>query len=102
MFMHTASLIYMFNKFPVNFLDILIFDISANIKRFTYIEMERASHSFADSHKIGSGASSDVYRGQMRDGRPVAIKRLKMDQILDVDSKFSDEVSQITAPSQKI
>ncbi|KAF8039846.1 hypothetical protein BT93_B2152 [Corymbia citriodora subsp. variegata] len=60
--------------------------------QFAYSELEYATNNFSSSNLIGLGGSSYVYRGQLKDGRIIAIKRLKHEEGPDADLKFSTEV----------
>ncbi|KAJ4822283.1 hypothetical protein Tsubulata_006388 [Turnera subulata] len=62
------------------------------IIRFSYSELESATNKFSRSNLIGLGGTSYVYRGQLKDGRTVAVKRLTAQRGLDADSLFSTEV----------
>ncbi|KAE8670485.1 Receptor-like serine/threonine-protein kinase NCRK [Hibiscus syriacus] len=67
--------------------------VLGTICQFAYSELENATNKFSDSNLIGLGGSSYVYRGQLKDGRIVAVKRLKIQGGgLDADSIFSTEV----------
>ncbi|KAE8677083.1 Receptor-like serine/threonine-protein kinase NCRK [Hibiscus syriacus] len=67
--------------------------VLGTICQFSYSELENATNKFSDSNLIGLGGSSYVYRGQLKDGRIVAVKRLKIQGSgLDADSIFSTEV----------
>lgn len=66
--------------------------IRGTICQFPYIELEYATNNFSNTNLIGLGGSSYVYRGQLRNGRIVAIKRLKHHGGPDVDSEFLTEV----------
>jgi hypothetical protein len=44
---------------------------------FTMDELSRGTGNFSPSNKIGQGGFGLVYRGKLRDGRIVAIKRAK-------------------------
>ncbi|XWS74305.1 hypothetical protein CRYUN_Cryun02cG0203400 [Craigia yunnanensis] len=65
--------------------------ILGTICRFAYSELENATNNFSNSNLIGLGGTSYVYRGQLKDGRIVAVKRLKI-RGPDADSIFSKEV----------
>ncbi|PUZ57932.1 hypothetical protein GQ55_5G469200 [Panicum hallii var. hallii] len=43
---------------------------------FTYEELEEATDGFSDSRELGDGGFGTVYKGKLRDGRVVAVKRL--------------------------
>ncbi|KAJ6403319.1 hypothetical protein OIU84_015263 [Salix udensis] len=59
---------------------------------FAYSELEHATNKFSHSNLIGLGGSSYVYRGQLKDGTTVAVKRLKAQGGPDADLLFSTEV----------
>jgi serine/threonine protein kinase len=44
--------------------------------QFTYEELEDATDGFSDEREIGDGGFGTVYKGHLRDGRVVAVKRL--------------------------
>ncbi|XWS53297.1 hypothetical protein CRYUN_Cryun11dG0144800 [Craigia yunnanensis] len=66
--------------------------ILGTICQFAYSELENATNKFSNSNLIGLGGSSYVYRGQLKDERIVAVKRLKIQGGADADSIFSTEV----------
>ncbi|XP_018439988.2 receptor-like serine/threonine-protein kinase NCRK isoform X3 [Raphanus sativus] len=66
--------------------------IHGMIFQFSYGELEQATDKFASSNVIGHGGSSCVYRGQLRDGKTAAIKRLNAPKGNDNDTLFSTEV----------
>ncbi|XP_028807985.1 receptor-like serine/threonine-protein kinase NCRK isoform X2 [Neltuma alba] len=62
------------------------------IIQFSFAELENATENFSASNLIGLGGSSYVYRGQLKDGSNVAIKRLKSQGGPEADSVFSIEI----------
>ncbi|XP_039053995.1 receptor-like serine/threonine-protein kinase NCRK isoform X2 [Hibiscus syriacus] len=66
--------------------------VLGTVFQFAYSELENSTNKFSDSNLIGLGGSSYVYRGQLKDGRIVAVKRLKVQGGPDADSIFSKEV----------
>jgi hypothetical protein len=62
------------------------------IIRFSYSELEEATGKFSDEHLIGLGGSSRVYRGQLSDGKVVAVKKLRPLGGADEDFEFLSEV----------
>ncbi|CAA7398859.1 unnamed protein product [Spirodela intermedia] len=63
---------------------------------FSYAELERATGGFSEENLVGSGGSSDVYRGRLTDGRFVAIKKLKLAGCPGADSEFMTEIELIS------
>ncbi|KAL3627465.1 hypothetical protein CASFOL_028828 [Castilleja foliolosa] len=51
--------------------------IQGIIIQFSYSELESVTNRFSEDNLIGIGGNSHVYRGNLRDGRIVAIKRMK-------------------------
>ncbi|EES06127.2 hypothetical protein BDA96_04G008700 [Sorghum bicolor] len=62
------------------------------IIRFSYAELEQATGKFSDEHLIGVGGSSKVYRGQLGDGKVVAVKKLRPLGGADEDFEFLSEI----------
>jgi hypothetical protein len=44
---------------------------------FTMAELSRVTANFSESHKIGQGGFGSVFKGKLRNGQVVAIKRAK-------------------------
>ncbi|GMH07123.1 hypothetical protein Nepgr_008963 [Nepenthes gracilis] len=70
--------------------------IRSTIVQFSYSELENATNRFRDSNLIGVGGSSHVYRGQLTDGRTVAVKRFTTLGGPDADSVFLTEIELIS------
>uniref|UniRef100_A0A1D1ZJI7 non-specific serine/threonine protein kinase n=2 Tax=Anthurium amnicola TaxID=1678845 RepID=A0A1D1ZJI7_9ARAE len=66
------------------------------IIQFSYFELEHATNKFSTDNLIGLGGSSNVYRGQLKDGRFVAVKKLKMVGGTDTESEFLTEIELIS------
>ncbi|KAK4763508.1 hypothetical protein SAY87_012946 [Trapa incisa] len=66
--------------------------IHGTICQFPYVELEYATNNFSNANLVGLGGSSYVYRGQLKNGRIVAIKWLKDHGGPDSDSMFLTEV----------
>uniref|UniRef100_A0A7N0TWD1 non-specific serine/threonine protein kinase n=1 Tax=Kalanchoe fedtschenkoi TaxID=63787 RepID=A0A7N0TWD1_KALFE len=66
--------------------------LPGTIYQFSYFELEVATNKFSESNLIGLGGSSFVYRGQLRDNRTVAIKRLKAQGGPEAESIFFTEI----------
>jgi hypothetical protein len=52
-------------------------DLPGVIVRFSYGELDEVTNKFSEENVIGVGGTSTVYRGQLSDGRMVAIKKLR-------------------------
>ena len=50
----------------------------ASFTLFTEKELEQATNRFDERHVLGKGGNGTVYRGDLRDGRAVAIKRCRV------------------------
>lgn len=74
----------------------------AGAEPFTMAELARATSNFSPHNKIGQGGFGMVYRGRLKDGRVVAIKRGKKDtyeQRLSVEFRTEVEMlSQVLSP----
>ncbi|KAG8387655.1 hypothetical protein BUALT_Bualt02G0043900 [Buddleja alternifolia] len=70
--------------------------IHGTIMQFSYSELESATNRFSDASLIGVGGSSHVYRGILRDGRTVAIKRMKTQGGPDAEQVFLTEIELIS------
>ncbi|XP_014756526.1 receptor-like serine/threonine-protein kinase NCRK isoform X2 [Brachypodium distachyon] len=62
------------------------------VLRFSYAELEQATGNFSDEHLIGVGGTSKVYRGQLGDGKVVAVKKLRPLRGADEDYEFLSEI----------
>ncbi|KAH7444150.1 hypothetical protein KP509_02G067100 [Ceratopteris richardii] len=52
-------------------------DVSLSVQRYRYSELMRATQKFSEHRKIGKGGFSSVYKGILRDGTILAIKRMR-------------------------
>ncbi|KAK3165145.1 hypothetical protein QOZ80_1AG0029480 [Eleusine coracana subsp. coracana] len=66
---------------------------TAHPKRYTYAELKRMTKSFA--HKLGHGGYGAVYRGNLPDGREIAVKMLK-----DTDGDGEDFMNEVASISK--
>ncbi|KAF3454979.1 hypothetical protein FNV43_RR05427 [Rhamnella rubrinervis] len=66
--------------------------IHGAIIQFSYEQLQHATERFSNSNLIGVGGSSYVYCGELKDGRTVAVKRLKTQKGPDADSEFLTEI----------
>ncbi|KAI9077096.1 hypothetical protein K1719_040918 [Acacia pycnantha] len=63
-----------------------------NIIQFSFAVLENATEKFSASNLIGLGRSSYVYRGRLKSGINVAVKRLKDQGGAEADSEFLTEI----------
>ena len=61
-------------------------------KLFEYRELHRATNGFSKNNQLGQGGYSQVYKGQLADGRAVAVKMM---EIRGRESEFMSEVDVI-------
>ncbi|CAH8346269.1 unnamed protein product [Eruca vesicaria subsp. sativa] len=72
---------------------------SSTCRLFTYEEVVSMTSNFASDNLIGEGGNSYVYRGDLSDGRELAVKVLK--PCLDVLKEFILEIEVITSVHHK-
>ncbi|XP_077227028.1 protein kinase superfamily protein isoform X2 [Tasmannia lanceolata] len=70
--------------------------IPGTLIQFSYFELEQATNKFSSSNLIGVGSSSNVYHGELKNGRAVAVKRLKMRGGPDAELEFLTEIELIS------
>ncbi|XP_051134124.1 receptor-like serine/threonine-protein kinase NCRK [Andrographis paniculata] len=70
--------------------------IHGTLIQFSYLELESATSRFSDTNIIGVGGSSHVYCGNLRDGRVVAIKRMRTQSGPDAEHVFLTEIELIS------
>lgn len=61
------------------------------MKRYTFLELSKATGNFSEAHEIGAGGFGKVYRGTLDDGKMVAIKRASALSVQGVH-EFRNEV----------
>ncbi|KAL3529257.1 hypothetical protein ACH5RR_008579 [Cinchona calisaya] len=65
------------------------------VQIFAYNELEEATNNFDSSRELGDGGFGTVYKGKLRDGRDVAVKRLYESNLKRVEH-FRNEVEILT------
>ncbi|XP_075513426.1 receptor-like serine/threonine-protein kinase NCRK isoform X1 [Primulina tabacum] len=70
--------------------------LRGSIVQFSYSELESATNRFSDANLIGLGGSSHVYCGNLRDGRTVAVKRMKIQGGPEAEHIFLTEIELIS------
>ncbi|XP_047317343.1 receptor-like serine/threonine-protein kinase NCRK [Impatiens glandulifera] len=66
------------------------------ITQFSYSELENGTNKFCKTNLIGIGGSSHVYRGHLKDGQIVAVKRLKTHERPETIAVFLTEIALIS------
>ncbi|KAI3775685.1 hypothetical protein L1987_45434 [Smallanthus sonchifolius] len=54
-------------------------DLLQGPAKYSYDDVKIATNSFSDEHKLGGGVFGEVYKGTLKDGNTVAIKKTVMD-----------------------
>lgn len=67
-----------------------------NLKRFQFRELQMATNNFSNKNIIGKGGFGNVYKGYIRDGTVVAVKRLKDGNTSGGEIQFQTEVEMIS------
>ncbi|KAG5521255.1 hypothetical protein RHGRI_033717 [Rhododendron griersonianum] len=67
-----------------------------NLKRFQFRELQMATNNFSNKNIIGKGGFGNVYKGYLRDGTVVAVKRLKDGNASGGEIQFQTEVEMIS------
>lgn len=66
--------------------------IPGSILHFSYYELEQSTSKFSEGNLIGLGGSSTVYHGNLKDGKDIAVKRLKTKGGPNLEFEFLTEV----------
>nr|CAD1834701.1 unnamed protein product [Ananas comosus var. bracteatus] len=61
---------------PQHYIDPELCSTNYQTHIFSYAELHEATDGFSSSQELGAGGFGTVYKGQLRDGRTVAVKRL--------------------------
>ncbi|KAI6686275.1 hypothetical protein NL676_032188 [Syzygium grande] len=67
-----------------------------NLKKFHFRELANATNNFSSKNLIGKGGSGNVYKGCLRDGMVVAIKRLRNVDAIGGEIQFQTELKMIS------
>ncbi|KAH7846507.1 hypothetical protein Vadar_014760 [Vaccinium darrowii] len=67
-----------------------------NLRRFQFRELQLATENFSSKNILGKGGFGHVYKGHLRDGTAVAVKRLKDGSAVAGDRQFQTEVEMIS------
>ncbi|XP_027931027.1 cold-responsive protein kinase 1-like [Vigna unguiculata] len=63
---------------------------------FRYKDLKAATKNFSDENKLGEGGFGDVYKGTLKNGKIVAVKKLILGPSGKVDDQFESEVKLIS------
>jgi serine/threonine protein kinase len=63
---------------------------------FYYHDLKAATHSFSEKSKLGEGGFGDVYKGLLKNGKTVAVKRLIVMETSRAKADFESEVKLIS------
>ncbi|KAL5553564.1 hypothetical protein UlMin_040965 [Ulmus minor] len=67
-----------------------------NLRRFQFRELQIATNNFSSKNLVGKGGFGNVYKGCLRDGTVVAVKRLKDGNAIGGEIQFQTEVEMIS------
>ncbi|KAE9598852.1 hypothetical protein Lal_00022403 [Lupinus albus] len=63
---------------------------------YRYKDLKSATKNFSDENKLGEGGFGDVYKGTLKNGKIVAVKKLLLGQSNKIDENFESEVKLIS------
>ncbi|KAL5983132.1 hypothetical protein ACLOJK_017213 [Asimina triloba] len=63
---------------------------------FHYKDLKSATRNFSAGNKVGGGGFGDVYKGALKDGKMVAVKKLALSRSSSVQAEFESEAKLIS------
>ncbi|XP_057431355.1 cold-responsive protein kinase 1-like [Lotus japonicus] len=63
---------------------------------YRYKDLKSATKNFSNDNKLGEGGFGDVYKGTLKNGKVVAVKKLLLGQSSKMDEQFESEVKLIS------
>ncbi|KAI4299686.1 hypothetical protein L6164_033120 [Bauhinia variegata] len=63
---------------------------------YRYRDLKTATSNFSEANKLGEGGFGDVYKGTLKNGKVVAVKKLVFGQSNRIDENFESEVKLIS------
>ncbi|OAY68903.1 putative serine/threonine-protein kinase [Ananas comosus] len=90
---HSPSSIHLVrdSRFETHYVDTQLSSADYKTHIFSYAELDEATDGFSPSQELGDGGFGTVYKGKLRDGRIVAVKRLYENNYKRVE-QFMNEV----------
>ncbi|BBG94398.1 NSP-interacting kinase 2 [Prunus dulcis] len=67
-----------------------------NLRSFHFRELQAATHNFSSKNLVGKGGFGNVYKGCLRDGTVIAVKRLKDANAIGGEIQFQTELEMIS------
>ncbi|KAK2375972.1 Protein NSP-INTERACTING KINASE 2 [Trifolium repens] len=67
-----------------------------NLKKFHFRELQVATNNFSSKNLVGKGGFGNVYKGCLRDGTVIAVKRLKDGNAVGGEIQFQTELEMIS------
>uniref|UniRef100_A0A0R0HU11 Protein kinase domain-containing protein n=1 Tax=Glycine max TaxID=3847 RepID=A0A0R0HU11_SOYBN len=64
--------------------------------KFKYSDLKAATKNFSEKNKLGEGGFGAVYKGTMKNGKVVAVKKLISGNSSNIDDEFESEVTLIS------
>lgn len=72
----------------------------SKVKRFTFLELQKATNNFSGEHYLAEGVYGSVYKGRLKDGQLVAVKQHKLATSLS-DEQFAAEVEALSCAQHR-
>ncbi|KAK7257101.1 hypothetical protein RIF29_30828 [Crotalaria pallida] len=82
--------------FDLGFCDILGATELKGPVNYRYKDLKSATKNFSDENKLGEGGFGDVYKGTLKNGKVVAVKKLLLGPSSKTDEHFESEVKLIS------
>ncbi|KAG4975015.1 hypothetical protein JHK87_031836 [Glycine soja] len=66
------------------------------VTKYKYSDLKAATKNFSEKNKLGEGGFGAVYKGTMKNGKDVAVKKLLSGKSSKIDDEFESEVTLIS------
>nr|CAD1834969.1 unnamed protein product [Ananas comosus var. bracteatus] len=99
---HSPSSIHLVrdSRFETHYVDTQLCSADYKTHIFSYAELDEATDGFSPSQVLGDGGFGTVYKGKLRDGRIVAVKRLYENNYKQVE-QFMNEIDILSLSATK-